>query len=486
MTVSTALPASTSQSLPGPVYAAIAPLMALAMALASPAVFNDADSFWHLAAGQWIVAHGAVPTTDVFSFSAPREVWHAHEWLTEILFAGVFRLFGWSGLAALSGLAVAGALTLVARRALRHGLSGLPLLAVMLLSLSLIAPSLLVRPHLFGLLLLAFWTDRLLAAREADTAPPLWLAAIMLLWVNMHASFLLGLALIGPFALEALIEAPSERRFKVFRDWALFGALAVLAGLANPQGFHAFVYPVYVMNMKMLASIIEWRPTDFSQTGPMEIALLALIGLPMLRPVRVEPMRLLILLGLVHMALHQGRQQMVFAIVAPLLLAAPLAQAFVSRDETSPGRDRKIWAGALALAALMVGARLSLPIQRVDGPTAPLSALAAVPQDLRDKPVLNELGFGGLLIYQGVKPFIDGRTDMYGDPFWFRYERMLAGDAATFEAGLEKYGFRWTLLPPDAPLNKVLATRPGWRRIYSDAFAVAYAKDEAESSVTHR
>jgi hypothetical protein len=424
------------------------------------------------------LAHGAVPTTDVFSFSAPGEVWHAHEWLTEILFASAYKLFGWSGLAALSGLAVASALTLVARRALRDGLAGLPLLAVMLLSLSLIAPSLLVRPHVFGLLLLAFWVDRLMAAREVGKAPPLWLASVMLLWVNMHASFLLGLALVGPFALEALLEAPVGKRLKTFREWTVFGVLAVLAGLVNPQGFHAFVYPVYVMNMKMLASIIEWRPTDFSHLGPMEIALLALIGLPMLKPVRVKPMRLLILLGLVHMALHQGRQQMVFAIVAPLLLAAPLAKVFVSRDEVSPTRDRKIWAGALALVALMVGARLSLPIQRVDGPTAPLSALAAVPQNLRDKPVLNELGFGGLLIFSGVKPFIDGRTDMYGDPFWFRYEQMLGGDAAAFDAGLAKYGFEWTLLPPAAPLNKILASRPEWKRVHGDAFAVVYAKVE--------
>ena len=113
---------------------------------------------------------------------------------------------------------------------------------------------------------------------------------------------------------------------------------------------------------------------------------------------------------------------MVFAIVAPMLLAGPMARVFESRDEAAPARDRKIWGGALSLMAVLVGVRLSLPIQRVDGPTAPLSALAAVPQELRDKPVLNELGFGGLLIYSGVKPFIDGRTDMYGDPFFFRYD----------------------------------------------------------------
>ena len=166
--MSASLPGSKAaeRGLPAAVYALIAPLFALALALASPALFNDADTWWHIAAGQWIFAHHTVPTTDVFSFSAPGIAWNAHEWLTEILFAGAFGLAGWSGVAALSGLAVAGALLIVTRRARRDGLTGLPLLALMLIAFSLLSGSLLARPHLFGLLLLAFWTTGLLAARE--------------------------------------------------------------------------------------------------------------------------------------------------------------------------------------------------------------------------------------------------------------------------------------------------------------------------------
>ncbi|HUO55193.1 MAG TPA: hypothetical protein VMU18_10655, partial [Rhodoblastus sp.] len=295
----------------------------------------------------------------------------------------------------------------------------------------------------------------------------------------MHASFLLGLALIGPFALEALIDAPRERRLTVLRDWTLFGLGAALVALINPQGYEAFLYPLKVMNLRLLSSISEWRPASFDHVEPMEIALLALLGLAFFRPVRLRPLRLASLLGLVHMALHQGRQQMVLAIVAPLLLAGPMAQTFPTADAREPTRERAFWRGAFALMALFAAARLLLPVTRVDSPTAPISALAATPPALRDQPVLNELGFGGLLIFSHVRPFIDGRTDMYGDRFFFDYDHMVEGNGAAFDAALPKYGFKWVMLRPDAPLAKALAARPDWRRLYGDDYAVVLAGTDA-------
>lgn len=457
----------------------IAPAFALLLALTAPAVLNDGDTWWHLATGQWILAHHAVPTTDVFSFSAPGTPWSAHEWLTETLFAAAFALAGWSGVVALAGLAIAGALSIVARRALRDGLTGIPLLALMLIAFSLISASLLVRPHLFGLLLLAFWVTRLMAARDARSAPPVWLLGAMLLWVNMHASYLLGLAILGPFALEAVIEAPSGQGSRVFRDWTLFAVGAALVALINPQGYEAYVYPVSVMKMKLLASIVEWRPASFDHIEPMEIALLALIGMALFRPVRLKPLRLALLLGLIHMALHQGRQQMVLAIVAPLLLAGPMALAFSTREEPAPEKDKLIWRGFLALMALSVALRLFIPLQRVDSPNAPLSALAALPPELRGKPVLNELSFGGALIFSGLRPFIDGRTDMYGDPFFAAYDHAADGDPAAFDAIAGRYAIKWTLFPPAAPVNRLLAARPDWKKFYADPYAVVFVRADA-------
>ncbi|HUO55167.1 MAG TPA: hypothetical protein VMU18_10515, partial [Rhodoblastus sp.] len=98
-----ALASPADHGLPDVAYALIAPLLVFAVALASPAVLNDGDTFWHLAAGQWILAHHQVPTTDVFSFSAPGVPWSAHEWLTEVLFAMAYGLGSWSGVVVLAG-----------------------------------------------------------------------------------------------------------------------------------------------------------------------------------------------------------------------------------------------------------------------------------------------------------------------------------------------------------------------------------------------
>jgi hypothetical protein len=50
-------------------------------------VLRDGDTFWHIAAGQWILSHGAVPDQDIFSHTIHGAPWLAHEWLSEVVLA---------------------------------------------------------------------------------------------------------------------------------------------------------------------------------------------------------------------------------------------------------------------------------------------------------------------------------------------------------------------------------------------------------------
>src|SRR5271170_2785626 len=211
--------------------AAIA-LALFALAAFSPAVLGDGDTFSHLATGEWIIAHGAAPRADPFSHSMPGAPWIAHEWLSEVLLALAFRLCGWGGVVLVTGAAAASAALIVGLSAARE-LRGAPLVATVGLGLGLMTASLLARPHMLALPIAAAWSAGLLAVRDRGRAPPLALAALMTLWANIHGGFIFGLILIGPFALEALAEAPAGARLATARAWTLFGLAALAAALIN-------------------------------------------------------------------------------------------------------------------------------------------------------------------------------------------------------------------------------------------------------------
>jgi hypothetical protein len=469
---------SSDGRLAGLGLAAIA-IFLFALSAFSPKVLGDGDTWSHLATGEWIVAHGGVPRADPFSHSMPGAPWTAHEWLAEILLTLAFRLGGWSGVVLLTGAAAASAALIVGLSAARD-LRGGPLVVMVGLGLGLVTVSLLARPHMLALPIAAAWCAGLLAARDSGRAPPLALALLMTAWSNMHGGFVFGLALIGPFALEALAAAPRQARLATAGAWALFGLAALLAALLNPYGVEALVFPFRLMSVENLSRISEWRAQDFSHVGPMEIALLALIGFALTRPLAAPQIRAALLILLIAIALEHARHQLLLGILAPMLLARPVAGAIGQPT----GQDRRpiapIALAATLIACLAVGvARLAAPIERVDGTAAPISALKAVPPELKAKPVMNGYAFGGYLIWSHVRPFIDGRADMYGDAMLGLYGRLEAGDPATVERTLKRYDIAWTIFAPDAEIVAILDREPGWRRLYADAYAVVHVRDNA-------
>jgi hypothetical protein len=171
----------------------------------------------------------------------------------------------------------------------------------------------------------------------------------------------------------------------------------------------------------------------------------------------------------------------VLAMVAPLLLAAPLGQALAPAGP-APERRKASMAAALALAfaaAALVGLRASWPLTRADGPMTPAAALDHVPPALREHPVFNTYGLGGYLIFRGVKPFVDGRNDMYGDAFMARYLRIEGGDEAALAEVVAQDRIDWSLTAPGEPVTAALDQLPGWRRIYADRYAVVHVRDGA-------
>ncbi|HEY2707358.1 MAG TPA: hypothetical protein VGI95_04835 [Caulobacteraceae bacterium] len=450
----------------------IVPILLLgAVSFAAP-ILNDGDTFWHIGAGRWIIAHAVVPASDPFSFTFAGRPWVAHEWLTEVVMAAAYLARGWAGVMLLTGLAVSATALLMGAWLLRW-VSMLTAVTTVAVSLACLSPGILARPHLMVMPLVAFWTIELLKAREAQAAPPLWLALLMVVWANAHSSFIVGFGLAAAFGLEMLLNPRSWTRRSLI-GWALFLDAALVAMLVTPHGFDGIVFPLKVLNMRTLPFITEWQSPDFMKLSPLELALLGGVFFAFWRGVRMSAIRVLILLGLVHMSLQHVRQEALLGVIAPLILAEPLGRALGSREPLHIAwrvpREQTLLGGGLLIAIL--AARLFAPYTRVDGPTAPIAALAHVPAALRSQPVLNAYDFGGYLIFAGVKPYIDGRADMYGDAFVSSDNLIENGNPTAITVAVSQYRIRWSILPPNLPLTGALDRTPGWKRIYADPYAV--------------
>ena len=455
-------------------------LAAFAAAAFAPQMLWDGDTLWHLKTGEWMLAHHQIARADPFSFTVPGKAWINLEWLSELVMAPVWAAGGWSGLQLLFALALGATAWIMGAETARR-LPAFSWAAALFLALACTTQSWLARPHLLVLPLLALWTVQLMRAREARRAPPLWLLPLMTLWANLHGSFVLGLALIAPFAAETLIEDGKDR-LKALGPWILFGLAAGAAALVTPHGIDGILHPLRIGSMRTLQNIAEWKSSDFSRTTPLELSLLAGLFALLYRGVKVPLVRLAVLLGLLHLTLHETRHQMVLAIVALLLLAEPIGKA-LEGDKPAfalPKLPAGVRTAALAVMILAFAgvavARMAIPARLTDGPTAPIAALAHVPQQLRRQPVLNDYGMGGYLIFEGVKPFIDGRADMYGDDFFDAYVQALKPDAPRLKALLQKYQVRWTILRAENPAIPTMDAMPGWRRLYADKSAVVHIK----------
>jgi hypothetical protein len=456
-------------------------------------LLNDGDTFWHIATGRWIFEHGAIPHADPFSHTFPGAAWTSHEWLSAVFLYLAFKAAGWPGVSMLGAAMFAAVLAYQARFLLRY-LEPAYVLIFSILAVGMIAPHLLARPHVLAMPLLVVWTAGLIRACEEGRAPRLWLLGAMVVWANLHGGFTLGIALTAAFGIEAVLLAKDGReRLVAARRWTIFLVFAILAGTLTPHGIEGYFFTAKVLGMSYaLSNIGEWRPPNFQEFQYLELWLMLLLLAVFTRGLRLSPVRLAILLGLIHLSLSHVRHVELIGLLSPLLLAPAIGAQWVTPRRVAEHTEtlnkffnrhaRPASLPAIAIAFLLVGVLTFYKVQQqgIAPPEKrhPIAAIQAVKESGISGPVFNAYSFGGYLIFSGIPAFIDGRADMYGDGFTRRYlEAIRLPRSDGLEKLLDEYHVQWTLLPPNAAAVDYLDVLPGWRRVYADETAVVHVRD---------
>lgn len=442
-------------------------------------LLNDPDTYWQITLGQWMLDHHAVPRTDLYSFTMQGQPWISTQWLSQVAYALSYSVAGWAGPVVLAAASGSLAIALLARF-LDQRLTRTATLVILCATLALMAGHMLARPHVLAMPVMVAWVAGLVDAMDRKRAPSFWLLPLMVLWANLHGGFVLGLALIGPIALDAIWHTPKEQQARVLLRWALFGIAALAASCVTPYGWEALMASRRILSLgAALAVIGEWRPANFGMAGPLELTVLGAFAFVLWRGITLPPMRIVLVLGFVYMALGHVRNAEVLALLAPLVLAKPLGEQLGRNSDATSSPNRLLVAGiALCLIAgtiVIASIRQYTPSERA----APIAAVDAL-KKLNVSRVFNDYDFGGYLIWRGVPTFIDGRTELFGEKLMVDHNDAsgLAKPDNLFRL-LKDYNIDATFMRTESAATKLLDRIDGWEKVYSDDLATIHVRNGA-------
>lgn len=501
-------------------------MLAVVLALAFPFLLalekiHESDTFWHLKTGEWILTHGAIPRADSFSSTVPGKPWLDWEWLFQAGMYMVYRAGGFNALVVLKGL-LAALTGLLIYQASRRNEAG-PLLAAMVVMVALVASRerLEMRPDLAFLLFAAAFMAVLEAGRRGQLGWLWCLPVLQVIWVNCHASFLLGPVLVAAYVVgdsvgRATSRGGEDRPLRAAGLQLIILLFVCAACLLNPYGISLTEHAVSQTGAASPAGAIgEWLPTrELLLTEPnwafrvfwwlFWVSPILLAARLVIEWRRFSWAHALVVAGMSVLALRANRFTAVYAVVTAPILAGAAAQVL---KKMSSVVDRPVvrWAatgivGALAafLMAVVVTDRWSTVEEReprfglgVDESAVPLRALGVLNGLSPSLGLFNTFPSGGPLIWSCVPPwkvFIDGRANLYGREFVDQYHAAMR-DPEKWETLMRERDISIVFVEyataDDSVLLKHLAQSPEWTLYYFDQAACLFTRSgQAKPQVT--
>ncbi len=520
----------------------IAPVATLALA----AVFafrrlDDFDTWWHLAAGRWIVEHLAIPGTDVLSHTVRDHTWINLEWAYEVVLYLLHAAGGPVLLCLAAAVSCSLAVWLLLRLA-RASLGDVGGAWLVLVALLVIEDRFVIRPEMVSFPLLAGLLSILDLGRRREGRGLWLLVPLMVVWVNVHGLFVVGVfailcALAGAFCARIPGLPPSIREGSGWdagasRKLAIWGTAALAAVVVNPFGPKGALLPLKLYTLidkssPALQSIGEFRSPFAADAGGVSIAtykLLLIFGAIAIITALVVSLRrhpegasegtsgfdlggLAFFAGLAALSVVARRNAALFALGATPFLARSVgtivralpAKAGAALRRVAPLGASLAVCGSVVLGALVVTGAF----YRWDGQcrefgggvlegTFPIRAAAFAREAKLPPKLYNDIAAGGYLAWDdpiGDGVFIDGRLEVYDTPFYSDYVAAMY-DQARWEAEADRFGIQTVILFHRWENRRLLVERlvdgGTWSLVYADEVAVVFVRTRGNEQAIAR
>ena len=471
-----------------------------------PRLMNmDGDLGRHLTIGGYILDTLKIPTSDIFSHTMDGMHLTPHEWLAQVLFSLAYRAAGLDGVVILCAFVLAATFTIVFHQAYDRGKLILVSLAMSILAAGTASVHWLARPHIFTLLFTVLWVGELEKWRQGKSWRWWTLPLIMLVWVNMHGAFIVGILIWIIYLVGSLLPGWKKSSLashsptgsiingshRSITKLAILGLPIIIVTLFNPAGWQVWTTTFgFLQNQYLVSHTVEYQSPNFQLASfwPFLAMICLSILLTALNRRRVSLVSVLLLVAWTAFSLVSARNIAIYAVIAAPILAGVTANIFAdnrifnrvaafdkrlqSVDVNLPG---SVWPALLSLliAWLLIfsaGAAGDAARNRFSEQIFPVEAVNWMESHPSSQPVFNYFPWGGYLLYRNWPSqtvFIDGQTDFYGESLTRQYEKVITL-AEGWQDVFAEYQVGRVIMPAESLLVAKLPQVAGWQVVYQD------------------
>ena len=444
----------------------------------------DQDLGRHLKLGEIIVSTREVPKTNLFSYTNANEpVFNSH-WGSQVIFYGIHKAFGVSGLILLNTIINTLAFGMLFLLAVRR--AGLLIPSILVIPfLFILLDRTWIRPEMFGNLFFAVILLTLFVTNIRQKVKKFF-PLIAVLWINLHITAVIGVVAMGLVLLEDSISSKGSRQARTISLNSLIFVGTLFALLVNPYGFEGMLSAFTVLN-KYGYSIVEnqsWfflKDFGFPLVAHIFFGFFVLLASFFARKRRPGIFELLLLLMISVLTLRFVRNEILFAFAAFLTASLNFA----------PFQPRKTQPIFIVIFLAMSGFFINSSHREHGLPTGLGSRESYkngvdffLTENLQG-PIFNNFDIGGYLIYRlypKEKVFVDNRPEAYPVAFFQKEYIPMQIDERVFREFAKKYNFQtivWgthDITPWSRDFLTFIVKNPDWKAVYTDDAMVIYTK----------
>ncbi|MBZ5624617.1 MAG: hypothetical protein LAQ69_38835 [Acidobacteriia bacterium] len=467
---------------------------------------SDGDTWWLLKTGRYIVQNHSLPVPDPFAYTTAsaspgyageertRHFNLTHEWLTQVLFYGVYRAVGLGGLVFFRAVLLLLCCALVGLVAYHRCGGFYRSLAAALAAACVLSLFAADRPFVITFLLLAAtlaileWTlsDRQ-APRSAPRLVALWLLPIVLLiWANCHGGYFLGWVVLAAYSAEALILRLRHRPIPGDRILWLVSAVSIAVSGLNPNGYRIPQILGYYRHSYLTSRLLEWAPAPWWPAHWYTVLLFGGVAALLSAWRRVRLVDWMLFAAFAIAASTAYRNVVLIGIVAPVYIVS-----YVPVWKRGSSSLMQYSAAAALVAGLAAGIAGGSFFQFRANPWKwPSGAAEFLLAHRITQPIFNTYEYGGYLIWRlwpQERVFIDGRA--LSESVFLDYARILYNhddnDGPGAQQLLDRYGVQAIVMNGfEYGTGSVYKLAPAladprqteWKLVFSDPQAMVFLR----------